>query len=257
MYNLEKKEYISKERKIELVKEVSKLMETFFCDIKYNITYPIENSFVVLEKLGCLILGFQTEEDISGFLSVKNGIPCIFINTSQSLGRQYFSAWHEYYHYYSGEKASVSYWELAKKDETEFKADTFAGMVLIPEKELREQVNKKTKYGIKYISKQELVTLQNYFHVSYSSLVTRLIQTYPDSNLSSRYVFGRESKREELLKMTEELGFSTDLISPTKDLYITPSFFDDLEFNVTHGRISKEKGEGLVSYIQEKWNFND
>lgn len=240
----------SKENEKKITEEVSNTIETFFYDKKLR--YPFENSFTVLEELGCLIYGAPLESDISGFYNVKAGIPCIYINTAHSLGRQNFSAWHEFYHHISGETSSISYIQDGKKDVVEEKADLFAGMILMPSNLIEEQLKKLNVYDPKYTSYDHIIKMQHYFKVSYSAIVKRLIQLYPDANLNNRFGIANKKRSQELIEKTIALGFSTALITPTNDIYLSPTFFDDLDFNLTHGRISEEKVEEVIQKINGK-----
>jgi len=212
----------------------------------------VENTFNILEEqLGYFILKFPSKDsDLSGFHIEKSGIHCIYINSSHTLGRQVFSAWHECYHAINGQ-VSLSFISKLDKDIEEYKAECFASCILMPEKLVRLFVayNSINPY---YISYSDIIKMQHYFGVSYSATVTRLIQLFPQSKntLQRRYALVQKSKDKELEKRTLQAGFNTDLIKPTNDIYVSQKFIEDIQFNLKDGRISQEKAMSLIKLIE-------
>jgi Zn-dependent peptidase ImmA (M78 family) len=230
--------------------EASITLEAFFNEHRDKITYPITDSFKTLEALGALIVSFETDDALSGFQSNKNGFPCIFVNSAHGLGRQNFSLWHEFYHFYTGEQSSLSYWKEAQSDPVEQKADYFAGAVLMPEIEVKALLESYQVRNVKYITNKHIIKMQHYFHVSYNAMVTRLIQIFPDTNLYSRYGLGKS--REKLKETTEQLGLDMTYETPTNDVYISPTFFEDLEKNIDENRIASEASSEILNLIESK-----
>lgn len=235
---------------IDIRNEASTTIEAFFNEHGDKITYPIIDSFKTLEALGALIVSFKTEDDLSGFQSNKNGFPCIFVNSAHGLGRQNFSLWHEFYHFYTGEQSSLSYWNEELSDPVEQKADYFAGSVLMPEDEIMTYLKKHDINDIQYIKNTDIIQMQHYFHVSYNAMVTRLIQVFPHVNLYSRYGLGK--KKEKLKETTEQLGLEMTYETSTNDIYISPTFFEDLEKNIDENRVSSEVSSEILNLIESK-----
>ena len=130
--NLQKKQ-ITKERKRQLYEEVKPIAQKARDSIMEK-NLVIKDSFEILEQQGFFIVGFPAKDnELSGFHVNKEGIHFIYINTGQDLGRQYFSLWHEYYHIYTGEQSNVSLSANRKIDEVEYKAECFAGCILMPD----------------------------------------------------------------------------------------------------------------------------
>jgi Zn-dependent peptidase ImmA (M78 family) len=216
-----------------------------------NEDQPIENSIETLEQLGYLIVKFPTDDLLSGFHINKSGFDCVFINSIHSKGRQYFSAWHECYHAYTGEGGGLSLTSNNEYDAIEFKADSFASCVLMPEKQVRRYV-KHNRINLKYVRYEQLIRMQHYFQVSYSALITRLIQVFPEykDTLISRYAIGRINRRSDLLKETEKLIGDTSLICPTNEVYVSQRLYSNLEFNLQNDRISLDKANSILELIE-------
>jgi Zn-dependent peptidase ImmA (M78 family) len=211
---------------------------------------PIEDTFAVLEELGFLIVRFPAAENLSGFHIKKSGKDCIFINSNHPLGRQHFSSWHEYYHAVTGEGGGLSLTNQRDHDEIEYKAECFAGCILMPETLVRTYVLK-NRVNLKFISHLEIIKMQNYFRVSYSAMITRLIQIYPEhkSTFGSRYALGSIKRKGDLLSKTVQANGDILLIQPTYGVILPHSFYDNIKYNLEENRISKEKGAAIWDLI--------
>jgi Zn-dependent peptidase ImmA (M78 family) len=219
---------------------------------------PIQNTFETLEQLGYFIVKFPTENELSGFHIKKSGFNCIFINSRHTLGRQYFSSWHECYHAYTGEGGGVSLKNEQEHNAIEYKAESFAGCILMPEKTMRRYV-KHFKINLRYLKYEQLIRMQHFFQVSYNALVTRLIQVFPEykDSISPRYALGSTSREEDLFNQTEQFIADVSLICPTNEFYVSPKLYQNIEFNLSQGRISVEKAESILELIESiKSNYD-
>ena len=215
----------------------------------------IKDTFETIEQLGFLLLRFPAIDGstaLSGFTIHKAPYDCIYINSRQNLGRQYMSCWHECYHIHTGEGNGISYVDAAKQDPIEYKADVFAGLVLMPEKLVREYI-RKNSILLQYLSHEDIIRMQNYFRVGYSAMLNRILQIYPEykETLKNRFVIARDTQtqREKLAQKTISVQGDLQLINATNDIYIPDSFINDIEYNVREKRISKEKAYELLQVI--------
>lgn len=216
----------------------------------------IEDTFRTIEQLGYLLLRFPALDDnisLGGFTIYKQPYHCIYINSRHNLGRQYMSCWHECYHIYTGEGNGISYIDSVKQDPIEYKADVFAGMILMPDKLVQSYIQT-NNLSPDYLSYEEIIRMQNYFKVGYSAMLTRLIQIYPKSkrSLGARFAIAGNTpdQRAKLEDKTRNAGGDLQLINATNDIYIPDSFINDIEFNVQQKRISTEKAYELLSVIE-------
>lgn len=218
----------------------------------------IKDTFKTIEQLGFLLMRFPAIDgntSLSGFTIYKNPYHCIYINTRQNLGRQYTSAWHECYHIYTGEGSGMSYVKDIKQDPIEYKADVFAGLILMPDKLVKTYIEKNS-INLKYLSYEDIIRMQNYFRVGYSAMLTRIRQVYPEyeKSLCNRYSIASKSQIARLTEKTNAVQGDLSLINATNEIYIPDSFFDNIEFNLREKRISKEKAYGLLKVIENLKN---
>ncbi|GMB00095.1 ImmA/IrrE family metallo-endopeptidase [Pelosinus sp. IPA-1] len=218
----------------------------------------VENTLGLLEEqLGYFVLKFPSAEDkLSGFHIMKSGYHCIYINSAHVLGRQNFSLWHECYHAYANQ-VSISMEGEAKNDINEYKADCFASCILMPEVLIREYVAEKG-INIAYAKYDQLIQMQHFFGVSYSAMITRMIQLFPEhkEDLNVRYALSRKHRHQEFLEKTKRLGLDTALIEPTNEVYFSPRFFEDVKFNLSEGRITQDKCSMLIEMVERLGNHH-
>ncbi|MBO0588412.1 ImmA/IrrE family metallo-endopeptidase [Sporosarcina sp. E16_8] len=242
---------ITTERKVELYKEVIPIAE------KFRQSYldgdsPIKDTFETMERLGFFVVRFPAHNDLSGFHINKAGFDCVFINSAHTLGRQYFSAWHECYHAYTGEGGGVSLQGAAEHDEMEQKADFFAGCILMPENQIENYLQENRLSNLKYIKIDELIMMQNHFRVSYASLLTRLVNLYPHyrNDLSTRWAIGGLKQKERMLQIINRLAMDEQLVQPTNDFSVPKSFYHKLQQNLEDDRISTSGVQEIFVLIE-------
>lgn len=210
---------------------------------------------VLEEQLGYFILKFPSkDENLSGFHIEKSGVHCIYVNSGHPLGRQFFSAWHECYHAINGQ-ISVSLTDKINKDIEEFKAECFAGCILMPEGIMRQYIIYNS-INLDYLSYIDIIKMQHFFGVSYSAMITRLIQLFPQytHKLQPRYALGKRARKKELEENTLQANCSINLIKPTNDFYVSHKFFENIQFNLKNERISQEKAMSLINLIESMGN---
>ncbi|WP_102399518.1 ImmA/IrrE family metallo-endopeptidase [Haloimpatiens massiliensis] len=208
----------------------------------------VKDTFGLLEQLGFFILKFPSFDDnLSGFYINKSGFKCVYVNSKHTLGRQFFSAWHEYYHVVTGEGGGVSLFDQMKEDIVECKAELFAGYILMPENLVFNYI-KKNQLNLKYLSHNQIIRMQNYFKVSYTAMIKRLTILFPEyNNLGVLYGLGNKNRHEELCKKTIKLGGDITLIKPTNNFYVSQQFKTDVLENLKMDRIDEGRAEVLLN----------
>lgn len=206
---------------------------------------PVSDIFNLIESLDILLVSKPLDRDSFSafFLNYKDSF-LIFINSSQSLGRQHFSAAHELYHYYydremTGAICNTFKFKMQNK-ESEKLADYFAVNFLMPEESILKFMK---RIGSKDITLSKVIKAQLYFKVSFSAMLVRLrvlglldnteYENFKASRLS--YVFPK-------------LGYSTDIIKPTNNIHIPQKYIELLNENYENGFISKES---YKHYLEE------
>lgn len=215
----------------------------------------IKDTFKTIEQLGFLLLRFPAvggDTSLGGFTIHKEPYDCIYINSRQNLGRQYMSCWHECYHAYTKEGSGISYIASVKQDSVEYKADLFAGMILMPTDSVRKYI-KYHNISLQYLRHEDIIRMQNYYRVGYLAMLLRILQIYPEykASLQNRFAIaaGTPIQREKLEKKTLAVQGDLQLIRATNDIYLPHTFMEDISFNIKEGRISKEKAYELLKVI--------
>jgi len=68
--------------------------------------------------------------------------------------------------------------------------------------------------------------------------------------LRKRYSLSSAKRSGELLDKTIEFKGNIDLIKPTKDVYVSQMFFEDINSNYQTGKISEDKVKYLVNLLK-------
>jgi Zn-dependent peptidase ImmA (M78 family) len=180
------------------------------------------------------IIRMPIESELYGLFIKKGEAQAILINTNNSLGRQYFSAAHEYYHL----KYEVNLND--NNEELEKEADTFASYLLMPREGLNFHLKKRlTNKEKENIDISDCLHLENYFKISHHALVIRL---KIDKHIGKR-------KCNQLLdfnicKEARKYGYSLNLYSPTsldKNVLIESDYAELAEIALEKGKISQSR----------------
>lgn len=247
------------EKKMQYYNETIKVAENYREKI-IGKNEPITETFKLIEKLGFTLIRFPSKTDsLSGFHIKKGDMNFIYINTNHTLGRQFFSVWHEVYHAEIEGCQSITYLDQISNNESECKAECFAGIILMPENLVRSFIEKKD-LRVENIGYEDIIRLQNYFRVSYTAIVKRLTQIYPENRetLNKLYDISKDTSenRRRLEEKTKIVKGDLNLIKPTSEVYIPYFFIKDISENLKNKRISKEKADYLIKLIERVENSN-
>jgi Zn-dependent peptidase ImmA (M78 family) len=246
--------YLTEDEKAELYEEVYPIALKFRSSF-INAQEVIEDTFKTIEQLGFLLIRFPAvdgDTSLGGFTIHKEPYDCIYINSRHNLGRQYMSCWHECYHIQTGEGSGLSYIDSVKQDPVEYKAELFAGLIMMPTEIVRKYI-RDHNVSLKYLRHEDIIRMQNYFRVGYSAMLVRILQIFPEykSSLQNRFAIAADTpeQREKLEKKILNVQGDLQLIRDTKDVYLPDTFMEDIAFNVKTKRISKEKAYELLKVI--------
>lgn len=115
--------------------------------------------------------------NISGLFMRKRDIGLVIINSGRSLGHQYFTAAHEYYHLKYNRGMTGRLCIISKYDEdyeVELEANSFASYFLMPDDALRYYLNLRLQGSSRKPNMRDLIYLENYFAVSHALMLLRL-----------------------------------------------------------------------------------
>lgn len=150
----------------------SQYLEMYFKD--KTMTFPI-NPFQMLSDFG-IILSLNCFDKLEGVYipaSGKEDIPIVGINSNRPITRQRFTAAHELCHHLKDSDRTACP-ITGKKDCAEKFADNFAAALLMPIKELKEQVKIHIDPSTGYVDFDGVLEISEYFGVSFESCLYRL-----------------------------------------------------------------------------------
>lgn len=137
---------------------------------------PVD-TYKLLTRLNVITVFKEMSENFSG-MAVKNNIgKFMMVNSSDILARQHFTIGHELYHLFIQENFKNRICRVGtfdKKDREEYNADWFASYLLMPEDGIFELLPKE-ELSVNKISLNTIVKMEQYFGVSRSALLNRLM----------------------------------------------------------------------------------
>ena len=208
------------------------------------------------------------DDELWAFTFLKKGTIFICINSGLSLCKQIFATAHELYHIYCfGEdmdQNTIRNGSLLKRetvddaagDQEELEANAFAGLILMPTKAMRDQLE---MLGIneKHISLDDILVLMDIFAIPYKACVLRLYEcgvlsaakakeyyTTEWKDIQSRIALTGRAKRWQLD------GEGTELFG---------SLLDDFAFNSEHEFLtaSREKSDqAYISSLKDRYHLD-
>ncbi|MCF8009207.1 MAG: ImmA/IrrE family metallo-endopeptidase [Halanaerobiales bacterium] len=165
------------------------------------------NIFEVLKfNANISIIKMPIDSDLYGLFIRKGEIQAILINIDTSLGRQYFTAAHEYYHL----KYNVNL--NGEQERLEKEADTFASYLLIPREALNFHLKKRlTKKNKNIVDISDCLYLENYFKISHQALILRLKL---DNHINNKKY--EDLKDINIIREARRYGYSVELYTKPK-----------------------------------------
>jgi len=228
----------------ETIERIRPIAEQFISE--HNIQYPIINSIELLSKMGYYIVKAQAPNNLSGFYMKKDRFPFIFANSNHSRGRQNFSLWHEVYHHYMNHQNGISDFNSQSLEERE--AEIFAGIVLLPDAEIKKWM--KTYGGI--MQPDILAKMSVYYHVSFNAAMIRSMQLNPIPKKLYQQLksLSRIDNSKQLYAIYIENGLNTEILDPTEDIQISSNIMKILEKNYSDGLVSGAKINEIIEKIE-------
>ena len=140
---------------------------------------PIRDIFLLVETQGVRVVRMNMEESLvdGAFIYSRDKGAFMLINSSQSKGRQVFTAAHEYCHYLKDREKGYPVCQIITGGIEEHKktieriANLFAANFLMPETTVSKLAG---LYAKTRLEAEEVVYLKRYFGVSYQAMIYRL-----------------------------------------------------------------------------------
>lgn len=136
---------------------------------------PINNPINLLELNGIKVLQFSSpDHEISGFSAFNDKIGyCIYLNSNNTIERQFFTSIHELAHFIFNRKDYGIELSAKENEGKEKIANYFAGVFLVPKDSLNKFVEENY---FKKIDFEEVCLIKKYFNVSAECIIKRLFQ---------------------------------------------------------------------------------
>src|SRR6056297_2115538 len=183
------------------------------------------------------IIKMPIDSGLYGLFLKKGEVQAILINVNTSLGRQYFTAAHEYYHL----KYNVNL--NGKQNALEKEADTFASYLLMPREALNFHLKKRlTKKNKENVDISDCLYLENYFKISHQGLILRLKL---DNHINNKKY--KELKDINIIKEARRYGYSIEL-------YTKPKINKDIVVESEYAELAEE---ALESDIISESRYNE
>jgi len=186
------------------------------------------------ENISVIFRSFSQESNFEGATFSKDPITVILINSSKTLGRQIFTAAHEFFHLKLDHEQNT--FDVVK----EKGANTFSSHFIMPDTALiqlltdRLSAEKRTTPDI-----SDILYLENYFQISHQALMTRLAGVLSKETLS-------ELQEIKIIQEAKKYGYPDTLYKPTGINQILSSYPETARELLEQGKISHSKYESLL-----------
>ena len=214
----------------------------------------LSDIFDILSEAAFLIRKPLDTDELSGFSTYFEGQFIVYLNSNFTLGHERYTGAHELYHLiYNADilKKEKILLDDEKHKAEDTKADVFASEFLMPEDYVKEVFYKIVNVDKNSILPRHIIRMHNYFKVSYKAMLKRLIQL----NLCSIDKYEElvdicSLENTELLQsLTIREGYSIDLITPSKETYVSKEYIEFIKTNYERGNISYKNMKNSLEFI--------
>lgn len=210
--------------------------------------------FDILSETAFLIRRPLDTDELSGFSTYFEEQFIVYLNSNFTLGHERYTGAHELYHLsYNANilKRERILLDDKKHKEEDMKADIFASEFLMPEDYVKEVFCKIVDVDGDSVLPRHIVRMNNYFKVSYKAMLKRLIQ------LNLCHI----DKYEELVdicslqnsgllqSLTIREGYSIDLITPSRVIYVPKEYIEFIKSNYERGDISHKNMKNSLEFV--------
>jgi Zn-dependent peptidase ImmA (M78 family) len=181
---------------------------------------PVHDMFSLIENQGIFLVRSPSgNPNLHAFFAIIEGIPVIYTNSDETLGRQIFSTAHEFCHYLYDQHTLSEVYCNPGVDGTERReviGDAFAGEFLLPKEGVCFEYMR--RFRASPPTEREAIKLMQDFRVSYHAMGYALYRAgLFRSAAAYRTVrdLGSLENKDRLRALILRLGFTTELVEPT------------------------------------------
>ncbi len=224
--------------------------------VKDNI-FAVMQNYARKKEITLELLRFPIYDDELWALTfLKQDTIFVCVNSSLELCKQFFAAAHELYHIYCyGEDSDLSYIKngsmldsTTRKTQEDLEANAFAGLLLMPDQLLHEQI---LLYGIdkNLVTVDSILMLMDMFAMPYKAVVLRLFES---GNISCKQAEKLlEINSIDVMKRASLTGRAKRWQLDGKGTESFGTLLEKLEYNCQHGYLTKSRESEDVAYIAQ------
>ncbi|MFU0781896.1 MAG: Zn-dependent peptidase ImmA, M78 family [Thermoanaerobacterium thermosaccharolyticum] len=214
----------------------------------------LSDIFDILSEAAFLIRKPLDTDELSGFSTYFEEQFIVYLNSNFTLGHERYTGAHELYHLiYNADilKKEKILLDDEKHKAEDTKADVFASEFLMPEDYVKEVFYKIVNVDKSNVLPRHIIRMHNYFKVSYKAMLKRLIQL--DLCSIDKYEelvdICSLGNTELLQSLTIREGYSIDLITPSKETYVSKEYIEFIKTNYERGNISYKNMKTSLEFI--------
>ncbi|MFD2370757.1 ImmA/IrrE family metallo-endopeptidase [Brevibacillus sp. GCM10020057] len=209
-----------------------------------------------LEREGILV--FQIKNlGTAGFVRIFSQKKAIFVNASESLGRQLYTMAHEYCHLLRDLETVKKWKEIPEEEKAhqmkvlEYFAFKFADYFLMPEEAVAKYMLDYNIADFSRVTISDIIRIQHHFQLSFRQTIRMLnkFMILSDKQHESFKEYSTKDDPERLIKVTREAGYPIQLISPLPTSRIPAKFMQALTDNIRHHRLTRKKVKHLEGLL--------
>lgn len=250
-------------KQFESINALAKAFSVNYCGstIIRDSIFSIAENYARKRELTLEVLRYPFKDDeLRAFTFVKKGTIFLCVNSGLALCKQIFAVAHELYHIHcyaedidpstiaSGSLLDSKTADDIAKSQEDLEANAFAGLILMPDGILDEQIK---LYGIAVdmISVDDVLILMELFALPYKAVVLRLVENHDISNSKAKELLECDSDYvSERIKLT---GKALKWQQNSKDLSYLGSLLDDMEYNKEQELLTESREKSDMEYLEK------
>lgn len=255
--------FYKQEKRFEKINELTKAFAANYCGntiIRESI-FGIVSNYARKRELALEILRYPFKDDeLWAFTFVKKGTIFLCVNTELPICKQIFATAHELYHIHcyaedintntitSGSLLDSKTFDEAAASQEDLEANAFAGLLLMPDASVIEQVN---MFGISKDSMEidDVLVLMDLFALPYKAVVLRLAESGVITKDKARSLY--QKNNESIAVRIELTGKAEQWQQNSGHLLRYGSLLDNLTFNSEHDLLVDSREKSDRAYLEK------
>lgn len=263
--------FFRQNKQFEIIKARAKSFVANYCGnvIIRDSIFAVASNYARKMDFPLEILRYPFQDDeLWACTFLKQGTTFLCVNSGLPFCKQFFAAAHELYHIYcfiegicadtiaTGSVLMENIVDNTSISQEDLEANAFAGLLLMPDNLLNEQIE---VYGIEKgkIDLEDVLLLMDLFATPYKATVLRLFECGIISKHKAKSLV--EIDTETIQKRMEILGKASQW-QMSNDLVYFGTLIDNFDFNISEGFLTEEREKSdrkLIDDIKNSFNKKD